>query len=104
MKYRYSIQTGITKTKTHIRQVVFGTAAALILIGGASGAAFAATTPNNTSNGSYCGSYHAARADVYGNYGSLGSEGGTPGAHNGAVGQDPGATGYNNSHGDCQSY
>ena len=28
---------------------------------------------------------------------------GTPGYHDGAVGQDPGATGYNNSHTDCQS-
>jgi hypothetical protein len=26
------------------------------------------------------------------------AEGGTPGYHDGAVGQDPGATGYNNSH------
>ena len=35
--------------------------------------------------------------------GFLGSDGGTPGYHDGAVGQDPGATGYNNSHTGCQS-
>ena len=40
--------------------------------------------------------------DVNGNFGFLGAAGGTPGYHNGAVGQDPGATGYNNSHTDCQ--
>jgi hypothetical protein len=34
---------------------------------------------------------------VNGNFGSLGALGGMPGYHNGAVGQEPGATGYNNS-------
>ena len=50
---------------------------------------------------SACGSAHGAFADVNGNFGDLGDVGGTPGYHNGAVGQDPGATGYNNSHTDC---
>jgi hypothetical protein len=39
---------------------------------------------------SACGAVHGAFADV------------TPGLH-GAVGQQAGATGYNNSHTDCQS-
>jgi hypothetical protein len=64
-----------------------------------SGAALAA--PDNANNGSACGQAHAARADVYGNYGFLGQVGGTPGYHNGATGQEPGATGYNNSHTNC---
>jgi hypothetical protein len=64
-----------------------------------SGAALAAG--DNTNNGSACGQAHAARADVYGNYGFLGQAGGTPGYHNGAVGQEQGATGYNNSHTGC---
>jgi hypothetical protein len=53
------------------------------------------------SNASYCGATHGAFADQNGNFGFLGEVGGTPGYHNGAVGQDPGATGYNNSHVDC---
>lgn len=43
------------------------------------------------------GAVHGAFANVNGNFGFLGDLGGTPGYHNGAVGQDPGATGYNNS-------
>jgi len=46
---------------------------------------------------STCGATHGAFANVNGNFGFLGGLGGTPGYHNGAVGQDPGATGYNNS-------
>ena len=42
-----------------------------------------------------------AFADQNGDFGFLGGLGGTPGYHGGAVGQDPGATGYNNSHVDC---
>ena len=44
-----------------------------------------------------CGAIHGAFASVNGNFGWLGDFGGTPGYHNGAVGQDIGATGYNNS-------
>lgn len=46
---------------------------------------------------STCGATHGAFANFNGNYGFLGAAGGTPGYHDGAVGQDPGATGYNNS-------
>ena len=43
------------------------------------------------------GAAHGAFANVNGNFGWLGDAGGTPGYHDGAVGQEPGATGYNNS-------
>ena len=64
-----------------------------------SGTAFAA---GDGSNASPCGAVHGAFADVNGNFGFLGAEGGTPGHHDGARGQDVGATGYNNSHTNCQ--
>jgi hypothetical protein len=54
-------------------------------------------------NASSCGAAHGAFANVNGNFGFLGDVGGTPGYHNGATGQTPGATGYNNSHTDCQA-
>ncbi|HLY86091.1 MAG TPA: hypothetical protein VKO84_06240 [Gaiellaceae bacterium] len=66
------------------------TAAGVLAIVGAS----AASADNHAS---YCGATHGAFANVNGNFGFLGPEGGTPGYHDGAVGQDPGATGYNNS-------
>lgn len=79
----------------------------LVILAGAlslslAGAAIAApkdTAPNRSS----CGDAHAAAANVNGNFGFLGEVGGTPGYHNGATGQEPGATGSNNSHTDCQS-
>lgn len=63
--------------------------------------AFAGGSDN--SNASYCGATHGAFADQNGNFGFLGQDhgGGTPGYHGGAVGQEPGATGYNNSSVDC---
>lgn len=78
------------------------------VLGSLSTAAFAdqpTTTPpgNSTdSNASACGTAHAAAADVNGNFGWLGALGGTPGYHN-ATGQEPDATGYNNSHTNCQT-
>ena len=53
-------------------------------------------------NSSPCGADHGAFADVNGNFGFLGADGGTPGYHSGAVGQDAGATGSNNSSTSCQ--
>lgn len=50
---------------------------------------------------SACGASHGAFANANGNFGFLGELGGTPGYHDGAVGQEPGATGFNNSHVDC---
>ena len=55
------------------------------------------TVSVSANEASPCGAIHGAFANVNGNFGFLGQEGGTPGAHDGAVGQDPGATGYNNS-------
>lgn len=52
---------------------------------------------------SYCGATHGAFANANGNFGWLGALGGTPGYHN-SVGQEPGATGYNNSHVDCNPH
>lgn len=49
-------------------------------------------------NASVSGQTHGAFADMNGDFGWLGKNGGTPGYHN-AVGQEPGATGYNNSAG-----
>jgi hypothetical protein len=48
-------------------------------------------------NASDMGQAHGAFAVTNGNFGFLGEVGGTPGYHDGAVGQAPGATGYNNS-------
>jgi hypothetical protein len=71
-----------------------GIALALVL----PGTAFADSSGSHASS---CGATHGAFADVNGNFGFLGPLGGTPGYHNGAVGQDPGATGYNNSTATC---
>jgi hypothetical protein len=59
-------------------------------------AASLAGSSNNQASDS--GATHGAFADVNGDFGWLGEAGGTPGYHEGAVGQEPGATGYNNSH------
>jgi hypothetical protein len=67
------------------------TAVAALAIAGAG-------TASAGNNASYCGATHGAFANVNGNFGFLGQVGGTPGYHDGAVGQDPGATGSNNSH------
>jgi hypothetical protein len=58
---------------------------------------FLGTLSVSVNDASPCGAIHGAFANVNGNFGFLGDAGGTPGYHDGAVGQDPGATGYNNS-------
>ena len=58
----------------------------------------ASLAASSDSHASYSGATHGAFADVNGNFGFLGEACGTPGYHDGAVGQDVGATGYNNSH------
>lgn len=75
-----------------IKQLAFAGAASAIMFGVTAMPALAAP--------SACGATHGAFANVNGNFGWLGELGGTPGYH-GAVGQEPGATGYNNSHVDC---
>jgi hypothetical protein len=55
-------------------------------------------------NASPCGAVHGAFASVNGNFGFLGQVyQGAPNYHGGVTGQQPGATGYNNSHTDCQA-
>lgn len=58
---------------------------------------FLGTLTVSANDASPCGAVHGAFANVNGNFGFLGDVGGTPGFHGGAVGQDPGATGFNNS-------
>lgn len=58
---------------------------------------FLGTLSVSANDASPCGAVHGAFANVNGNFGFLGEAGGTPGYHDGAVGQDPGATGYKNS-------
>jgi hypothetical protein len=58
---------------------------------------FVGTLSVSANEASLCGAIHGAFANQNGNFGFLGELGGTPGYHNGAVGQDVGATGYNNS-------
>ena len=57
----------------------------------------AMATPANPATPSQCGAAHAASADVNGPMAQYVAHGGTPALHDGATGQDPGATGYNNS-------
>lgn len=80
----------------------------LIMLAGAfslsvAGAAIAAA--NDTApNRSACGAAHAAAANENGNFGWIGQDyQGAPNYHGGVRGQEPSATGYNNSHTNCQS-
>lgn len=85
----------------NFKKIVFAGAATAIMFGSLTIPTFASGAGDG-SQASACGAVHGAFADVNGNFGFLGQAGGTPGYHNGAVGQDVGATGYNNSHTDCQ--
>jgi hypothetical protein len=97
------MNTGVEHAKSKVKRFAFGAAAALALLGAGMSSAVFAAGAGDGSQASACGAVHGAFADTNGNFGFLGQVGGTPGYHNGAVGQDPGATGYNNSHTDCQS-
>lgn len=79
----------------NIKKFLAGAAISAAMFSSFAGAAFAAP--------SACGGTHGAFANVNSNFGWLGELGGTPGYHNGATGQEPGATGYNNSNTSCQS-
>jgi hypothetical protein len=82
-----------------MKKFLAGAVVGAVMLGALAVPAFAAGSGD--SQASDCGATHGAFADVNGNFGFLGPLGGTPGYHNGAVGQQPGATGYNNSHVDC---
>ena len=96
----YKIGKKVKEDKKVVRRYLAGIGASLAILAGAAVPALAAGSAD--SSASSCGVAHAAVADQTGNYGWLGGDGGTPGYHNGAVGQDPDATGYNNSHTNCQ--
>jgi hypothetical protein len=88
-------ETGLTTSRRKSMKKLI--AAALVAL------ALAVPATSASAAASACGAVHGAFANENGNFGWLGAEGGTPGYHNGAVGQDPGATGFNNSHTDCQA-
>lgn len=77
-----------------IKKAVVGAILCAVMLGAVSAPASAAPSP--------CGEAHGAVASENGNFGWLGALGGAAGYH-GAVGQEPGATGYNNSHTNCQA-
>jgi hypothetical protein len=72
----------------NIKKLLIGVSASTVIFG------VMAVVGNRASD---CGAGHGAFASVNGNFGWLGDLGGTPGYHS-AVGQEPNATGYNNSH------
>jgi hypothetical protein len=84
----------------NLKKVLLGAGTAAVLLGSMIAPAFAAGSGDG-SHSSACGAAHGAFADVNGDFGWLGAMGGTPGYHGGLIGQEPGATGYNNSHTGC---
>jgi hypothetical protein len=77
--------------------------ACVIALGLAGIGAAPAMADSSGSNPSPCGAVHGAFASVNGNFGYIGQVyQGAPNLHGGAVGQDPGATGFNNSNTGCQ--
>jgi hypothetical protein len=100
---KYDVNNGVKKIKVKLAIAVstvvalsgFGTAVIIPAV------SHAAPGAGDGSHASLCGSGHGAFADVNGNFGWLGAEGGAAGYH-GVVGQQPSATGYNNSHTNCQ--
>lgn len=97
----YNIRTGVKRQQINLKKIVVAVLASAGMVTGFAVPAMAAGAGDG-SKASPCGAVHGAFADVNGNFGFLGDVGGTPGYHDGAVGQDPGATGYNNSHTECQ--
>ena len=85
-----------------MKKLAIGVVATIAAIGLMAVPVVFAAGAGDGSQASTCGAVHGAFADVNGNFGFLGQAGGTPGYHNGTVGQDVGATGYNNSHTSCQ--
>lgn len=79
----------------NIRKILAGAAATGLMLSSMATAAFASPAADNAQ----CGTDAASGAFLAGdsNYGFLGALGGTPGYHNGAVGQETEATGSNNS-------
>ena len=82
-----------------LKRILVGATINATKFGGMASVAFAVGSGDRSA--SACGAMHGAFADVNGDVGLLVDVGGTPGYHNGAVGQDAGATGYNNSNTGC---
>jgi hypothetical protein len=100
MVYRYGQK--LQRSKRNIKKYIVGIGAAVTIAIGAAVPALAAGSGDG-SNASSCGAVHGAFADTNGNFGFLGQEfQGAPNYHGGVMGQEPGATGYNNSHTGCQ--
>ena len=98
----YRLDNGDARARLKIHKLILAAVAVAVIPAGFAVPAFAAGTGDSL-QASSCGAIHGAFANVNGNFGFLGDDGGTPGYHHGAKGQDQGATGYNNSHTDCQS-
>jgi hypothetical protein len=95
---RYTINAGVEQAQNKVRKYFVAGTISLLLASFAAVPVFAAGSSG--SKASPCGATHGAFADVNDNFGWLGPLGGTPGYH-GAVGQQTGATGSNNSSVDC---
>ncbi len=105
---RYNVYGGVEYQQIKLKKLFIAAAAAIAMLAMAAVPALAARPGYGEQPGygqaSACGQAHGSFAYFDGdtNLGvnSLGP--GTPTYHNGAVGQEPGATGYNNSQTDCQ--
>ncbi len=80
----------------NLKTMLLGISASAVMLGSTAVPVFA--SPAN--DGAQCDTDAASGAFLMGeyNYGDYLAHGGTPVYHNGATGQDAGATGYNNSH------
>lgn len=110
---KYNVNIGVEQSKSKVKRYIIGLGTAIILSAGFSVPAFAAGGANQASP---CGAVHGAFNYQNSAYGStdgpgngvkgdssgFGTGGGAPASDNGAVGQQPGATGYDNSHTGCQ--
>lgn len=106
---QYTIYDGL-KPKTNVKKFILGAAFGTFLFGFLAVPTFAAKSgfgygeQPGYSQASDCGNAHGSFSYFDGNtnlgINSLGP--GTPTYHGGKVGQEPGATGYNNSHTNCQ--
>ena len=91
----------------NIKKFIVGTAAGALMLGATIVPAFAANPGYGEQPGydqaSACGQNHGSFSYFDGdtNLGVKSLGPGTPVYHGGAVGQEPGATGYNNSNTDC---
>ena len=110
---KYNVNVKVEQLKFKIKRYVIGAGVAVVLLTGFSIPVFALGGANQASS---CGAVHGAFNYQNETYGSnsgpgngakgdssgFGTGGGSPAYHSGAIGQQPGAAGYNNSHTSCQ--